>query len=798
MIINKAMLFKPVLEDIEFNETEAIVDPLYGSVQISSFEKRLINTPEFQRLRGIKQLGFVSLVYPAAEHSRFVHSIGVCYQAKKLIWQINENFKREKRYRSWRKSGKYGSTLPEIPLTDVEITTVEKIVISAAALLHDLPHSPFSHEIESPNSDPLYGILSHDKFDSNPVLFKYLFDTEHSTLANVIKIYNTKFWEILKADKKWFSIISKNFNDNFSITDDGFIKVTASSLISSENNHSMQKLPLLAVMIFELHLFEKPKHWINVENIFSNVDARSVITSWSDNSEQLLWKPIPGWFRPYRKDIVSNTICADLIDYVERDGKHTGIISSIDLKFLDRMTISRAIPQYDDQPVLKTKWEKIPAFCEHVVFDIYDHKRGFIRESVITEILSCLQARYQLTERVYHHRVVEGARAMLQEIARLLCSSNVLTIQDLHTCNSNYPNMPISDESFLEWVMDVDKRMEKHPNAKEAIIKAAKIAELLKNRRIYREAVIIDGIHGYETGSMTGSDSNCIALDNALLSNAQDVTQRRVIMMNAISDELKNTYIKDDALDFDNEPLATIGARIYGKKYKVPRVLVAKPFFNSDKEIQQLDVSPLFACQDPPHIKTQLDAMRVAYNSLWRVFLFIHPAFHWNRKDAESKIYFDMHSRIEKLFLDFTNNETLIKWRNSIDFSQLLPTLPIDYVEFIKISVIKSANTQEVDELVSDAELRDLLKEIFAKAPNDSNNIQPLKDKDFVLFKDLISKDKSLIQYISLPGKKEKLINEMSTPLLQTNKNGNIRSIVDGFKIVMATDSNGDIFSQKL
>src|SRR4051812_30490177 len=91
----------------QFEDTEAIVDPQYGSIQISSFEKRLINTPEFQRLRGIKQLGFVNLVYPAAEHSRFVHSIGVCHQAKKLISQINDNFKREKRYKSWRKNGQY-------------------------------------------------------------------------------------------------------------------------------------------------------------------------------------------------------------------------------------------------------------------------------------------------------------------------------------------------------------------------------------------------------------------------------------------------------------------------------------------------------------------------------------------------------------------------------------------------------------------------------------------------------------------------------------------------------------------
>ena len=71
--------------DSPFYDTETSHDPIWGAIKISEFEKRLINTPEFQRLRRIKQLGFVNLVYAAAEHSRFVHSIGVCHHSKKLF-----------------------------------------------------------------------------------------------------------------------------------------------------------------------------------------------------------------------------------------------------------------------------------------------------------------------------------------------------------------------------------------------------------------------------------------------------------------------------------------------------------------------------------------------------------------------------------------------------------------------------------------------------------------------------------------------------------------------------------------
>ena len=112
----------------------------------------------------------------------------------------------------------------------------------------------------------------------------------------------------------------------------------------------------------------------------------------------------------YRKDVIGNTICADLIDYVNRDGYHTGTVSEIDLSFLDRMTIVREVLPPDSKgskpgkpPGSRFDYEQIPISCEHIV-DIHDHKRGCVRQSVLTEMLAYLQARYLLCERVYTHR----------------------------------------------------------------------------------------------------------------------------------------------------------------------------------------------------------------------------------------------------------------------------------------------------------------------------------------------------------------------------------------------------------
>ena len=56
-----------------------IRDPLYGFIGISKLEKKIIDTPIFQRLRRIKQLSNTHIVYPAAMHTRFEHSLGTLY-----------------------------------------------------------------------------------------------------------------------------------------------------------------------------------------------------------------------------------------------------------------------------------------------------------------------------------------------------------------------------------------------------------------------------------------------------------------------------------------------------------------------------------------------------------------------------------------------------------------------------------------------------------------------------------------------------------------------------------------------
>ena len=65
-----------------------IRDSIHGNLPLSPFEVEVLDYPQLQRLRRIKQLGFIYLIYPGANHSRFEHSIGTMHLASKLADQL--------------------------------------------------------------------------------------------------------------------------------------------------------------------------------------------------------------------------------------------------------------------------------------------------------------------------------------------------------------------------------------------------------------------------------------------------------------------------------------------------------------------------------------------------------------------------------------------------------------------------------------------------------------------------------------------------------------------------------------
>lgn len=154
---------------------QRIRDPLHDLIEFHDepFDRalwRVVQTPPFQRLRRIKQLGFSEYVYPGATHTRFSHSLGAYHIAKGLLRVINE------------RSGR----------TRFDDTLARQAI--AAALVHDVGHGPFSHAFEDVGKKLNLKMAKHedvsDEIIRNGDIGK-VFDEEYqgfsTAIANLIR-----------------------------------------------------------------------------------------------------------------------------------------------------------------------------------------------------------------------------------------------------------------------------------------------------------------------------------------------------------------------------------------------------------------------------------------------------------------------------------------------------------------------------------------------------------------------------------------------------------------------------------
>lgn len=105
-------------------------DPVHGDIALTAEELRILDTPEMQRLRNVRQLGAAYLVYPGAQHTRFEHSVGTAHVVGRLAAEINAARDRDG-------GGSLGG------YDDHEVR-----ILRLAALVHDVTHLPFGHSIE--------------------------------------------------------------------------------------------------------------------------------------------------------------------------------------------------------------------------------------------------------------------------------------------------------------------------------------------------------------------------------------------------------------------------------------------------------------------------------------------------------------------------------------------------------------------------------------------------------------------------------------------------------------------------
>ena len=102
-----------------------IRDPIHGAIEITADERALVDSPQYQRLRNVKQLGFADMAFPGATHTRYAHGLGAMAVASRVFDAL-------------------------APQLDLELDDKDRFrqTLRLAVLFHDLGHAPLSHATE--------------------------------------------------------------------------------------------------------------------------------------------------------------------------------------------------------------------------------------------------------------------------------------------------------------------------------------------------------------------------------------------------------------------------------------------------------------------------------------------------------------------------------------------------------------------------------------------------------------------------------------------------------------------------
>lgn len=169
----------------KIQKQRSYLDPVHGPIKLDLNDPtedllaKIIDTKEFQRLRRIRQMGSAWFTFHGAEHTRFGHSLGALFIAKKMVTHLSNNF-------------------PEINKFKPEILI--------CALIHDIGHGPFSHTSEKLTK------FSHEEWTKRIISGE---SEVNSLLKNHDKIMLDKIIEIFeyKATPLYLSQIISSYID---------------------------------------------------------------------------------------------------------------------------------------------------------------------------------------------------------------------------------------------------------------------------------------------------------------------------------------------------------------------------------------------------------------------------------------------------------------------------------------------------------------------------------------------------------------------------------------------------------
>ncbi len=401
---------------------QEILDDLHEFVELSPAELRVLDHPALVRLQRLKQLGMAELVFPNATHVRREHSIGTLHVAHLILEHLDRNIRRvDSRSDSKRYPPEYRP-----------LTRAERAFTRVSALIHDVGHLPSGHTFE----DELGLIGRHD----------------HRERLTLILDRPPASWDAFGGDVELATgelPPARQPSSNFSLRE--ILDLEYDDLVSETGLDLSPTETILLLVAGDQATIDK----------VAEVDAQSTQNA------------VGTTFRiGVCRDIVSNTVSADLIDYLHRDWEHLGRRSRIDKRLLQYMEIRR----FED-----------PAKPPVLAVDL--RSKDDVRTDAVSGILGLLDLRYQLFETALYHRTKLNAASMLERVVAELADAHA----DTHGWLAALPErlLDISDHEVYVLLLQDARSLGRGGDAalSHRMRRAEFVLRSLRQRNLYRKLI---------------------------------------------------------------------------------------------------------------------------------------------------------------------------------------------------------------------------------------------------------------------------------------------------------------------
>jgi hypothetical protein len=302
------------------------LDPIHGPIELKLNDHtdrllaKIIDTKEFQRLRRIKQMGLGSFTFHGAEHTRFSHSLGTLFTAKKMINHFSKSFPQIKEH---------------------------KAEILVTALLHDIGHGPFSHTSEKLNDH------THEYWTKKIII-------SNTSINRLLKRFNKKLPSLViqtlenKRNLPYLSQIISSYIDcdrlDYLLRDSYFVgvpygitnldRIIASLEIDSKSKKIVVKETVgLDTIIHYLHARYSMYQQVyqHKKNLASDFLLKKIIDRAKEIKVKNISKPLAGWL--YNTSIESYLqvddyiLVANIENWIQEQDK---ILSDLSNRFINR------------------------------------------------------------------------------------------------------------------------------------------------------------------------------------------------------------------------------------------------------------------------------------------------------------------------------------------------------------------------------------------------------------------------------------------------------------------------------